>query len=177
MLMNQVIQVASEPVRAMTHFAAPGNEFKIDGAMAKFFKKCSRLWIVQGGLVLACCGDQRLSDLVDVAAISHAYWKTKPHTGIAIMPVGYWRIYELRVRHNDGDIVVGHNHRTSRTDLPNYAKDTSYFDAIPNRDRPLRQDHQAADEITGDVLQAESDTDANRTSKNCQGGKVNAGVL
>src|SRR5258705_10591178 len=127
--------------------------------------------------MLPCCGDQRLTHFVHVAAISHANRKTKPNTGVAILPVGYWRIYEFRVRHNDGDIIVGHNHRTPRADLPNCAQDACYFDAISNRDRPLRQDDQAANEITGDILQAESDTDANRTSKNRQCGEMDATVL
>src|SRR6476620_462967 len=127
--------------------------------------------------MLARCGHQRIAHFVYVAAISHAYRKTKPHTGVAILPVSYRRIYEFRVRHNDGYIVVSHNHRTPRADLPNCAQDACYFDAISNRDRPLRQYDQAADEITGDILQAKSDTDANCTSKNRQCGKMDASVL
>src|SRR6476646_7611057 len=46
MLVDQVIQVASEPARAVTHFAAPGNQLEIDGATAKFLQKRSRLWIL-----------------------------------------------------------------------------------------------------------------------------------
>src|SRR5437867_3181059 len=47
MLVDQVIQVASEPARAVTHFAAPGNELEIDGAIAEFLQKRGRLWILQ----------------------------------------------------------------------------------------------------------------------------------
>src|SRR6476659_9637080 len=127
--------------------------------------------------MLARCGHQRIAHFVHVAAISYAHRKTKPHTRIAVLPVGYRRIYEFRVRHNDGDIVVSYNHRTPRTDLPNCAQDACYFDTISNRDRPLRQDDQAANEITGDILQAKSDTDANRTSKNRQCSEMDASVL
>ena len=80
MFVDQVIQVASEPARAVTHFTAPGNELEIDGAIAKFLQKRGRLRIIQRGWVLARCGDQRLTNFVHVAAISHAYRKTKPHT-------------------------------------------------------------------------------------------------
>src|SRR6266550_1592231 len=127
--------------------------------------------------MLARCGHQRIAHFVHVAAISNTYRKTKPHTGVAIMPVGYRRIYEFRVRHNDGDIVVGHNHCTPRADLTNCAQDACYFDTISNRDRSFRQDDQTADEITGDILQAKSDTDANRASKNRQCGEMDASVL
>ena len=93
------------------------------------------------------------------------------------MPIGHRRIYEFRVRHNDGDIVVSYNHCTSRADFPNGAQNACYFDAISNRDRSLGQDDQAADEIAGDVLQTKSDTDTNRTSKNRECGEMDASVL
>src|SRR6476661_5458319 len=127
--------------------------------------------------MLACCRDQCLTNCVHVAAVSHAHRKTKPHTWIAVLPVGYRQIYKFRVRYNDGDIVVRHNYRTPRADLPNCPQDARYFDAVSNRDRPLRQYDQTADEITGDILQAESDTDANCTSKNRQCGKMDTSVL
>src|SRR6266496_5912421 len=49
MLVDQVIQVASEPARPVTHVAAPGDELKINGAIAKFLQKRGRLRIVQRG--------------------------------------------------------------------------------------------------------------------------------
>src|SRR5258705_2380828 len=88
-LVDQVVQVASEPARAVTHFAAPGNELEVDGAIAKFLQKRGRLRIVQRGWVLACGGDQRLTRFVHVAAISYAYRKTKPHHRIAVSTIGY----------------------------------------------------------------------------------------
>ena len=69
------------------------------------------------------------------------------------------------------------NHRAARADLPNCAQHARYFDAISDRDRPLRQNDQTADEITRDILQAESDPDANRAGKNRQCGEMNASVL
>src|SRR5215217_5513617 len=41
MLIDQIIQVAAEAPRTVTHFAAPGNQFEIDGAIAKFLQKRS----------------------------------------------------------------------------------------------------------------------------------------
>ena len=46
MLVDQVIQVASEPAWAVTHFATPGNELEVDGAIAKFLQKRGRLRIL-----------------------------------------------------------------------------------------------------------------------------------
>src|SRR5262249_9635645 len=47
MLVDQVIQIASEPARAVTHFTAPGNELEINGAIAKFFQKRGRLRMLE----------------------------------------------------------------------------------------------------------------------------------
>jgi len=47
MLIDQVIQVASEPARAVTHFTAPRNKLEINGAIAKFFQKRGRLRMLE----------------------------------------------------------------------------------------------------------------------------------
>ncbi len=57
------------------------------------------------------------------------------------------------------------------------AGDPGHFDAIPDGDRPLRQDHQAADEITGDILQTEPHADSDRASENRQSREMNPRVL
>src|SRR5206468_12981068 len=49
--------------------------------------------------------------------------------------------------------------------------------AVSDSDRSLRQNDQTADEITGDVLQAESDAYANRAGKNRQRSQMNTRVL
>src|SRR4030095_6861181 len=108
-------------------------------AVAKFFQKGGWFRILQRGCVLARCSNEHFTNLVHVAAIRDTDWQTGTNSGIAILPVGYRRIYEFRVWHNDRDIVVGHNHGTSRADLPNCAQDACYFDTISNRDRSLRE--------------------------------------
>jgi hypothetical protein len=61
--------------------------------------------------------------------------------------------------------------------LPDSPHDACDFDAVANRDGSLRQDDETADEIAGDILKAESDTDANRTSENRQCGEMDPSVL
>ena len=55
--------------------------------------------------------------------------------------------------------------------------DTGDFDAIANRDRPLRENDETTDEIARDILQTEADADADRARKDRQRLEVNAGVL
>jgi len=45
MFVDQVIQVASEPAWAVTHFMALGNELEINGTVAKLVQKRGRLRI------------------------------------------------------------------------------------------------------------------------------------
>ena len=55
--------------------------------------------------------------------------------------------------------------------------DAGYFHTVADRDRALGQDHQAADEIAGNILQAEPDTDADGAGENSERTEMNPGVL
>jgi hypothetical protein len=57
------------------------------------------------------------------------------------------------------------------------ADDACYLDAISDRDRSLRQNNQTADEIAGDVLKSETDTDPNCAREYSQRGQMNSRVL
>ena len=51
------------------------------------------------------------------------------------------------------------------------------FDAVTDSDWSFGQNHQTADEIAGDILQAEADPHANRAGENRQCAQVNAGIF
>ena len=51
------------------------------------------------------------------------------------------------------------------------------FDAVANRDRAFGQDDETADEIAGDILQAEADTNADRAGKNGERAEMDPGVF
>src|SRR4030095_6644023 len=123
------------------------------------------------------CGDERLTHFVHVAPISHAYRKTKPHAWIAIMPVRDWGVDELRVRHDHGNIIVCYDNGAARANLLHSADDTCHFDPISDGDRSFRQNDQTADEITGNVLQPETDTHSDCSSENRQRPEMNSSVL
>src|SRR5882724_11429025 len=116
--------------------------------------------------MFAGCGDECLAHFVHVAPISHAHWETKSHAWIAIMPVRDWRIDELRVRHDHGNIIACQDNGAARANLLDSADYTGHFDPISNGDRSFCQNDQTADEITGDVLQTEANTHADRPSEN-----------
>src|SRR5213075_2665047 len=96
---------------------------------------------------------------------------------IAVGPVRYRRIDELRIRHDHRDVVVGYNHRAAGVDLLHLPDHAGHLHAVADRDRPLGQNHESADEITGDVLEPESHAHADRSGENRQGGEVDPGIF
>ena len=120
---------------------------------------------------------KRSSHLFYVAAVGHANRNAKTHARIAIGPVRHRRIDELRVRHDHGDVVVGQNDGAAGTNLLHLSGDAGHFDAVADRDRPFRQNDEAADEIARDILQTEADADADCAGKNGERAEMNAGVL
>src|SRR4029434_5579607 len=52
-----------------------------------------------------------------------------------------------------------------------------YLDPISDRDWSFSQNHEAADEIAGDVLQTEANTHADRACENRQRAQVNTGIF
>src|SRR5439155_3621560 len=126
--------------------------------------------------MFAGCSDECLANFVHVAPISHAHRKTKPHALIAIMPVSHRGVDELRVRHDHGNIIACQDNGAARANLLNSTDDTCYFDPISDGDRSFRQNDQPADEITGNVLQPETDTYSDCSSENRQRSEVDAGI-
>ena len=67
---------------------------------------------------------------------------------------------ELRVGHDDVDVVVGAQHRRARTDLDDLRHQVFDFDSVAHAKGPLDQQDQPGDEILDDVLEPEPDAHA-----------------
>src|SRR6266567_904365 len=96
---------------------------------------------------------------------------------IPISPVGHGRIDEFRVWHNHADVVVGANHRATGANPLHLTGDPRHFNTISDCDWSFGKNHQAADEIAGDILQPEADPHANRPCENSQRAEMNAGIF
>src|SRR5438067_10767307 len=92
-------------------------------------------------------------------------------------PVCYWRLNELRVRHDHGDVVVGQNDSAARANLLHLPGDSGHLYSIADRDRPFRQNDEAANEIAGNVLQSEANPDADCTGENGQCAEMDTRVI
>ena len=121
--------------------------------------------------------NQSFAHFFHIASVGYADRNAKADPRIAIGPVRYRRIDELRVRNDRRDVVVGHYDRAARANLLHLADDPRDFDAVANRNRPLRQNDEAADKIAGDILQTKADPNADGAGKNSERAEMNAGVF
>ena len=127
--------------------------------------------------VAAAGGDQRFPHLVDVAPIGHSDWNAKTHPGIAVSPIRYGRIDELRVRHDHRNVVIRQDHGAPGANLLHLANHAGHFHPVANGNGSFGQDDQSADEIARDILEPKSYSYANGPGENGQGPQVNAGVF
>src|SRR5437899_6596958 len=129
------------------------------------------MWIFLGN------GQQRIADFCHVDAVCNADRDAEAHAPVAVCPIGYGRIYELRVLIDHHDVVIGANDCAARANMLPLSCNARHFDAVPNSDWSLCQNHQATDEVTGDILQTEPHADANRTGEDSQRSQTNPAVL
>src|SRR4029077_12087967 len=177
LLRNGEIQIAPEPARPITHFLAPHHQFKVDRAFAESLQKYRWLRLGQHVRIFSRYFHQGIPYFLQIAVIGDTDRNAKTHARIAISPVCHRRIDEPRVRHDHGDVVVGKNNGAARTNLLHLTGNTGYFHPITDCDRAFGQNDQAANEIAGDVLQSESNADTERTGKNGERPKMDAGIV
>jgi hypothetical protein len=174
---DREIEIALEAAGPMAHLAAPDYQFEVDRALAELFQEYTRRRIFQDVGITPSSGNSSIAHFVDIASVSHADRHPETHSRIAKGPVRHWRVDEFRVRHDHRDVVVGQNHGAARADLLHLTGDTGYFHAVADRDGPFRKDHQAADKVARNILEAEADADADRAREHGQRAEMDSGVL
>jgi hypothetical protein len=171
------IEGAHKAALAVYRARGPGAQLELERAVAELEEAHRGRRIVEHVLFRMRHFQQQLLHLAHVAAVSHADRDAKAHRGVVVLPVDDILGNELRVRHDDGDVVVGQHLGAARADLDDVALDLVDFDAVADLDRPLEHDDQAAEEIAHHVLQAEAHADADRARQHVEGGEVDAGGL
>ena len=89
-------------------------------------------------------------------------------------PVGDTLGDELRVGNDHGDVLLGDHHGGAGPDTANLSADVAHLDAVAHLDRALEEDDQAAHEVAGHVLEAETEPHAHRARQNREGAEVDA---
>ena len=119
--------------------------------------------------------DRGLFDEFLVGAISNTERYAHAQDVLGQGPVRQSRGDELRIRHDDVNIVVGIDQRAANIDgLDRSGQAVVQLDVVANAQCALEQDNQAGDEVIDDGLEAETDTDRQGTGDQRQVGKVEA---
>jgi hypothetical protein len=176
-LFNCEIKIAPKTAWPITFFAAPHHQLEFECVLAEFFQENRGRRVLQCVRIFAASSEKRLANLVDVAAVSDPHRNSKTYARVAIGPVGDGRIYEFRVGHNHGDVVVRQDDSAARANLLDLTGHACDFDPIANGNWSLRQNDQAADKIAGNILQAKSHAHAHSPGENGQRAEMNAGVF
>src|SRR5207249_10919919 len=75
-------------------------------------------------------GDEAVAHLVNIATVSYTHWQPETHARTAVMPVGYRRVDETRIGHDDHDAIIGPNLRAARANLLHLLADHRVADAF-----------------------------------------------
>jgi len=176
-LFNRKIQITPKGPGPKRHFLRPHPQLKVQGAVAEAVEVHLGLGIFQGVGMAAGDLQEQGGDFVDIAAIRDADGDAEAHLGIAVAPVHHGVGDELGVGDDDGDVVVGDHGGAAGADLAHGAGHLAHFHAVADLNGPLEKEDDAADEVFRDVLEPETESDADGAREDRQGGEVDPGVL
>ncbi|MFN8640429.1 MAG: hypothetical protein U0802_01735 [Candidatus Binatia bacterium] len=111
----------------------------------------------------------------DVRPVGDAHRHVYAHQRVAVAPVDQLGLQQLRVRHDDRDPVEGAQHGAATADPLDHAGELAEADEVARLHRPFQGDQHAADEVVGNVLQAEADADAQHAGQQRQRAEVEPG--
>src|SRR5262245_26254468 len=89
-------------------------------------------------------------------------------------PIDHGASDQIRIRHNDTNIVAGYHCRAAQVDFGDTSNRATDLDSIANGNGLLSEDDQPANEVADDVLQAEAEADAQRSRQKCERAEIDA---
>lgn len=171
------IELAPEHPRRGDELTCPDTQGEVQRALTEFFKQHIGFWLPQDSRMGFSDFQKQSPDRFGIGAVGHADGNREPDVSIRIAPVNDTAGDEIRVRHDDRDVVVGHHRRRTRRDFDDVTMDLSDFDSIADFDRTLKEQDNAADQVVGNVLKPEPDSNSECAGKNRQRAEINAGRL
>lgn len=155
----------------------PDTEHEIEGAIAELLQQRVRFRVLQHTGMLIGNLKEKPADKLRIRSIRYPDRKIESHVPVGVTPIGHYGGDELGIRNDDGDVVVGDNRSGPQCDIDDIAGDRADFDAIADFDGAFDEKEEPADEIIGDVLQAEADPDAEGSGQDRHGTQVDTGRL
>ncbi len=161
-VVDEAIDLASERSGAVEKTRGPAEQLEAQAPLAELFEPHPGRWVGQDVFRLPGRLEKGCLHFRDVAAGRDGDRNPVAHAGLPEAAVDDGVADELRVGHDQGDVVVGADDRRPRPDLRHVPDDLSDLDRVTDLDGPLDQDHEARDEVLHDVLEPEPEADPER---------------
>src|SRR5580704_17466066 len=100
----------------MRHVRGPHAQFEVERTFAesledhRWRRALENVWVASGNF------EEQLLHHVRIAVVTNPYLDAKAYTGIDMRPIDHPPGNELRIRHNDHDIVIGQHMRGASAD-------------------------------------------------------------
>lgn len=174
---DREIQVAAEDTRDRCEFLGPNSEDEVQGTVSELLEQYRRGMTVKNARMRPRDLQENLTDLFGIGIVGDPHGKVEPHVAVRVTPVHDLRGDEIGVRYDNGDVVVRDDGGGARRNIDDVAVYLADFDAIADFDGAFQQQDDAADEVVGNALKAEPDSDAQRAEEDRQGAEVDPGGL
>lgn len=167
--------VALRPPPAFDHIADPEIEQEVDRTVTEAAKETDRFGILQATRMLAGRFQQDIVDLPEIGPVGHPDGNLDAGPGARQRPVGDLVGDEVLVGDEDFLAVEGLDQGEAGTRPPDEtAGPVGQLDQVVLFHRTLQQQDEAADEVRGDLLQAEAEAYAQRTAEDGERRQVQA---
>ena len=175
------VHLRAHVVHAFLRIGNPEPQLELDAVVAEVHQPRYRRRIAQHAPLAFACVQQDLQRELRIVAVAHPDRQLQPDPRIGVAPVDHRVGDQLLVRHQHLDAVaVAHDHIAAAQFLHPAeilragAALTGKADHIARLDGTIHEQHEAADEIGGDRLQAETQPQAYRAGEHRQGGEIDA---
>ena len=138
----------------------PHPQAKIEGAFAEALEHHCGGRVFENIRIRCGDGEQDLHHLLQIGTVGDSYANLNPPPRIAQGPVHEFLRDQGCVRNDRISAIARANRARTDADILHNAGNTPDFDGIPGMNRTLKQKNQPRKKVVNDILQAETDTDA-----------------
>ncbi len=132
-------EFAPEHARRGGVLFGPDAEHEIEGAI-ELQQQGVRLRLLQHARMLIGDLKKKPADKFRIRSIGHPHRKIESHVPVGVTPIGHTGRDELRIRHDDGDVVVCDDRGRAQRNIHDIAGDWADFNAVADFDgRSMRR--------------------------------------
>ena len=178
------VHIRAHIVDAILRVGNPEAQFQIHAKVCKLHQACDRRWLMQyppvpgGGVQQQCQRNFR------IVAVTDAHRQLQSHLAIRVAPVDDRVGDQVLVGHQRFHAIAIADHDVTAAQLLHPAKilgagagHAGETDDIARLDRLIEQQHEAADKVAGDGLQAEPQPQTDRAGQYGERREINAGGI